>query len=101
MIIAVDYDNTYTADREIFEILIKLFLERGHTVVCVTGRGKFESQPVLDSIGKLVPCVFAGGEWKKIAAEKAGYKVDVWIDDDPSYIMRQYLLKGLNETDES
>lgn len=92
MIVAVDYDNTYTAAPELFEKLIKLFQEDGHTVICVTGRGLDMSKPVMDSIGKLIPCVFAGGEWKKDAAEKQGYKVDVWIDDNPSYIMKQVLL---------
>jgi hydroxymethylpyrimidine pyrophosphatase-like HAD family hydrolase len=92
MIISVDYDNTYTAAPELFTQLIKLFQDAGHTVICVTGRGTDMSQPVLDSIGKLVPCIFAGGEWKRTAAEQAGYKVNIWIDDDPSYIMKQTLL---------
>lgn len=92
MIISVDYDNTYTADPELFTQIIKLLQAAGHTVICVTGRNDAISQPVLDSIGKLIPCVFAGGEWKRDAAAKAGYKVDIWIDDDPTYIGKQILL---------
>lgn len=92
MIVAVDYDNTYTAAPELFEKIIQLFQEAGHTVICVTGRGLDMSQPVMDSIGKLIPCIFAGGDWKIDAAAKHGYKVDIWIDDNPSYIMKQVLL---------
>jgi hypothetical protein len=49
-------------------------------------------QVVLDSIGKLVPVVFAGGEWKREVALKQGYKVDVWIDDMPEYIGPQTII---------
>lgn len=92
MIIAVDYDNTYTADPAVWDEVIKLFLERGHTVICVTARPELMGQPVLDSIGKLVPCLFAGAEWKREYALKRGYKVDVWMDDSPEYIGPQNLI---------
>ena len=36
-----------------------------------------------------MPIVFAADGWKRSAAEAAGYKVDVWIDDHPEYIDAQ------------
>ena len=94
MIIAIDYDNTYTGDPIIFNAVIDLFRAGGHTVICVTGRDDSGAMadPVNNSIGKLVPVVFAGKLWKKEAALKRGYKVDVWIDDMPEMIGPQYLI---------
>ena len=92
MILAIDYDNTYTMAPDIWDETIKLFLSAGHTVVCVTARPEVMGQVVLDSVGKLVPVVFAGGEWKRETAIKHGYKVDVWIDDAPEYIGPQTII---------
>lgn len=94
MIVAIDYDNTYTAAPELWNQVIKLFQEAGHTVICVTGRSDNSSMaPVVqDSIGKLVPVVFAGEQWKQEAAKKRGYKVDIWIDDMPITIAPQILI---------
>lgn len=94
MIIAIDYDNTYTTDPEVFNEIIKLLKNGGHIVICVTGRSSdgLMAKPVLDSIGKLVPVIFAGKEWKRVAASKRGYDVNVWIDDMPSSIEKQIII---------
>lgn len=94
MIIAVDYDNTYTADPSTWDNVIKTFQAAGHTVICVTARSDAMGQPVLDSIGQLVPVIFAGAEWKREAALKRGYKVDVWMDDMPEYVGPQTHILG-------
>jgi hypothetical protein len=49
-------------------------------------------QSVLNSIGRLVPVVFAGRDWKRDAAERRGYKVNVWIDDVPEMVAKQILI---------
>lgn len=92
MIIAIDYDNTYTADPDTWDNVIKTLQVAGHTLVCVTGRSEAMGLPVLNSIGKLIPVVFAGPEWKRDAALKRGYKVDVWIDDMPEMVGKQVLI---------
>lgn len=94
MIIAIDYDNTYSSDPECFNNVIALFKAFGHTVICVTGRSNdgIMDIPVRESIGKLVPVIFAGQDWKQVAAEKHGYKVNIWIDDMPMMINKQLLL---------
>jgi hypothetical protein len=87
MIIAIDYDNTYTADPETFNKVIALFKEAGHDVICVTAREDgVLGVPVRNSIGKLVPVIFAGSVAKRTAAKKRGYIVDVWVDDMPMMI---------------
>jgi len=86
MIIAIDYDGTYSADPITFNEVIKLFLGAGHTVICVTARPEVMGAEVLASIGKFVPVVFANGEWKAEAAKKQGYNVSICIDDMPGLI---------------
>lgn len=93
MIIGIDYDNTYSADPEGWIQVIKLMQARGHQFVCVTGRsnqGEF-GQQVIQAINGLIPIVFAGEFWKRDAAEKHGWKIDVWIDDNPEYIAKQHI----------
>lgn len=92
MIISIDYDNTYTADPALWNNFIQTALDIGHTVICITARPEVMGQVVLDSVGKLVPVIFAGGEWKREMAVKNGYKVDVWIDDMPEYIGPQTII---------
>jgi hypothetical protein len=93
MIISIDYDSTYTVDPTLWNDFIGLAKIAHHTVICVTARPEIMGQVVLDSIGKLVPVIFAGGDWKREVALKHGYKVDVWIDDAPEYIGQQFLIK--------
>ena len=94
MIVAIDYDNTYTAAPELWNQVIKLFQDANHIVICVTGRTEdpILSEPVLYSVGKLVPVIFAGSLWKREAALKRGYKVDIWIDDMPEMVSKQLLI---------
>lgn len=94
MIIALDYDNTYTADPEFWNKFILDAEEAGHKVICVTGRSDTEdfARPVMESIGKLCQVVFAGPKWKRDAALAKGWKVDVWIDDMPEMVAKQVLL---------
>jgi hypothetical protein len=94
MIIAIDYDNTYAADPHTFNEVIEVFKAAGHTVICVIGRPAIMGKPVLDSIGQLVPVVFAGADWKREAAQARGYKVNVWIDDMPGTIDKPPSIMG-------
>jgi hypothetical protein len=36
----------------------------------------------------MMPIVFANGAWKEEAATRAGYNIDIWIDDHPEGIRR-------------
>jgi hypothetical protein len=90
MIIGLDYDNTYTRDPEGWTACIKLMQARGHEVVLVTSRSPLLSEEVKKAVGDVVDgMVFAGHIWKRTAAQKNGWDVDVWIDDLPVNIAPQ------------
>ncbi|MDP2141347.1 MAG: hypothetical protein Q8L20_11100 [Gammaproteobacteria bacterium] len=80
MLIAIDYDKTWTLDPHLWEIFAGNCRLYGHRLICVTGR--HPSQPV----PLQMPIVYAHNEFKRRAAERAGYKVDIWIDDMPGVI---------------
>lgn len=81
MLIALDYDLTYTADPEFWELVVRVGLSRGHRFICVTGRRDSDPVPPLP-----MPVVYAGDVLKSRAAARAGYVPDVWIDDMPGTI---------------
>lgn len=95
MNIAIDYDNTYTADPEGWTEFIKMMKARGHEVICVTARDDLVmGEPVRRDLGGLIPIVFAAGEWKQVAAERRGWKINVWIDDMPQTIAKPVQILG-------
>lgn len=79
LVIGIDYDGTITADPAFWFGFATLARKHGHQVVVVTGR--IEPPPV----GTL-PVVCCGNEYKRRAAERAGWAVDIWIDDEPGHI---------------
>lgn len=84
MLISLDYDLTYTADPEFWDAVVLAGKARGHQFVCVTGRAEPPQAPrqrVPD-----MPIVCAPHTYKRGAARRAGYFVDVWIDDSPGAI---------------
>lgn len=85
---AVDFDGTYAADPDLFCALIMEMERRGHRAVIVTGRSDTPpwNEEVRAAIPMGIPVVFAGAHWKRVAAMHAGYRVDIWIDDNPEYI---------------
>lgn len=85
MILGLDYDYTYTADPDFWDAVIAHAEQRGHAVVCVTGR---EAPPERHErqLPPTVPVVCAGDQYKRFAAAAAGHSVDVWIDDCPGTI---------------
>jgi len=88
MIFGIDYDGTFSRDPVGFGLVVGVLRSRGHVCICVTGRsdeGQWGAE-VKRGIAGLMPIVFAAGRWKAGAAERAGYKVDVWIDDMPEGI---------------
>lgn len=90
MLIALDYDDTFTVDPDFWREVIRMGRERGHEFVCVTGRHTapdFTREPA-------IPCsvVCAPLDYKDPVARAEGIKVDVWIDDCPQYIRREGLL---------
>lgn len=98
MIIAIDYDKTWTADPDLWQQFCELAEARNHTTVMVTGRKAWSDDMARSGLPRGMQIIYAGDEFKQRAAEKAGVKVDVWIDDMPGTIQPNLLLdtsKGL------
>ena len=87
MIIAIDYDDTFTRDTLLWRNFIELAQKLGHEVVCITNR---RNPPVQGTGEDLLPeevqVICADDRFKKVAALQAGYQVDIWIDDNPGSI---------------
>lgn len=83
MLISLDYDNTYTADPNFWDQVVNIGRASGHEFVCITGR---REPPGTHERRIPMTVVCAGGTYKRHAAAKAGFAVDVWIDDMPQLI---------------
>lgn len=83
MIIALDYDNTFTADTKCWLKIIDMLQKHGHDVVIVTSRFEiFENKREITNATGL-PVIFCNHNGKAESAKKQGYVPDIWIDDDP------------------
>lgn len=88
MIIALDYDQTYTCDPPAWNEFIELMQRHGHTVYCVTMRDRTEGQVVHDALGHKVDGVFCTDRQAKADYMRdCGIQIDVWIDDTPAWII--------------
>lgn len=81
--IAIDFDDTFTADEELWKLFIDVAKMRGHNVICITARNPTEDnvRDVPKAIG--VPVYFTSGGEKLKFSEEHGLSVDIWIDDSP------------------
>lgn len=89
MHIALDYDLTYTADREGWDAFITLMRARFHVVSIVSYRDaaidwNADLTRLRDELKIPVHCT--GGVAKKWWCQTNGVRVDVWIDDSPKSI---------------
>jgi hypothetical protein len=91
--IAIDFDNTWTADCLLW-LNIYTYLIEYHNVIIATGRTEFSDDMDRFYLPTEISIVYCGKELKDIACKKAGYKVDIWIDDMPETI-RQPLIDNL------
>lgn len=76
MIIAIDYDGTYTADPVLWEHFIDCALLGGHQVTCVTMR--YPTEPIEMSC----PVFYTSRKAKAVA-----FVADIWIDDKPHWLL--------------
>ncbi len=89
MLVALDYDNTYTADPKCFQEVIRCFQSCGHKVIIATMRDKeLDYHPDFDTLRDNydVETVFCDGNSKRKVTQLNGYVVDIWIDDWPEGI---------------
>ena len=88
MLIALDYDGTFTEDPTLWVSFIAMAQAHGHDVIGVTMRYEFEKNTMLKSYASLLDrVIFTGRLAKKPFLEAEGIKVDIWIDDRPDFIL--------------
>jgi hypothetical protein len=86
--IALDYDDTYTADPGLWNLFIKSARERGHKVICVTCRNSRWADDDCLSPLKALPVLvyYTDMAPKRWHMEQLGITVDIWIDDCPECV---------------
>lgn len=86
MLIAIDYDDTWSRDPEFWRGVCTLAEQRGHTVIGVTAREEDEHGDMCQHYFRLRRFHTAGKAKRKFVEERMGRPVDVWIDDSPEFI---------------
>jgi len=86
--IAIDYDDTYTADTEAWTEVIRTLQDHKHVVICVSARrDDFNHRRELqNALPPGVELLLSYDEPKRQFAKRHGYDVDIWIDDKPEAI---------------
>lgn len=100
--IAVDYDETYTADPDLWYEFMSSARDRGHHVfICTYRDDRFDVDETLAFLDQDdFQIVYTRGVAKKWWCEQFGPgKVDIWIDDKPNRIYENSSLsvEGLAE----
>lgn len=83
MLIALDYDGTYTKDKLLWDRFCILAKELGHTVICFTMRHNNNEEKLFSMP---IEVIYTSRKAKKKFAENLGYVVDIWIDDKPAWL---------------
>jgi len=90
MIIALDYDNTFTLDPDFWHDFIKKAQEKNHEVLIVTSRWPAKEAHVCEIITNTFPELtihFTCKRPKKQVMKELGITINVWIDDSPESIL--------------
>lgn len=93
MIFALDYDNTFSRNPRFWETFIEEAFGYGYSVYIVTSRGEdtpIEHHDYLKDEHK-VHTIYCNYRAKKLVTEQLGIKIDIWIDDNPKYIVEGFI----------
>lgn len=87
--IALDFDDTFTADPDLWNSFIASAKKRGHTIIIATMRHPSECARVFEMVKGVdhANMFFTGRCAKKPFIEARGVFPDIWIDDNPRYIL--------------
>lgn len=86
MNIALDYDNTYTADPVLWNMFLNNCILRGHKVYIITMRYENEVPQSIKDEHKIVRVIATGRKAKEKFVNNLNIKIDIWIDDAPYFI---------------
>lgn len=86
--IAIDFDDTFTADVATWSSVIGILRAAGHKVICVSARRNELShrQQLQRALPEGVEVLLSYDTPKRLFAKAHGHDVDIWIDDMPEAI---------------
>jgi methyl coenzyme M reductase subunit C-like uncharacterized protein (methanogenesis marker protein 7) len=85
MIIALDYDDTYTQDPALWNEIVELIRAKGHDISIVSERNPEDMEDF--DVGAWLDIYFTNGMPKReYMSLLENIQVDVWIDDQPEEI---------------
>lgn len=88
LLIALDYDGTYTADPKFWLEFIKFATARGHEVIVATMRNDDELDDMCDELFEVVNRVIpTNRNAKRTFLKSFGIEPHIWIDDQPHFIV--------------
>lgn len=87
MNIAIDFDDTYTADTDLWDLFVRQARARNHNVYCVTWRS--EQQPIYGD-SPWTDVIYCDLKAKREVCYSRNIYIDVWCDDNPHAIFKDY-----------
>lgn len=89
--IALDYDNTYSADPNFWIQFIQTSMDYGHNVFIVTYRDdRYDRNSDLEFLNAIIPVYYTRGcakkWWMNQFAPEEHSKVHIWIEDRPESV---------------
>lgn len=90
MLIALDYDKTYTRDPILWTDFILLAKVAGHVVICLTMR-RYPEEKIPKEHMETIDIIYTDRKAKKKYAEEHNLFVDIWIDDNPAWLFEDAL----------
>lgn len=89
MNIGLDYDDTYTRDPKSWDMFIFIMRQAGHNVYIVTWRDEEEGKAVHQELAHKTDGIYCTDRKAKAKFMfDQGICIDVWIDDNPSAILK-------------
>jgi hypothetical protein len=86
MLIALDYDDTYTRDPVLWLDFVHKAQARGHTVICATMRYQHETLSMCVKLQSAVEIICTSRQAKQPYLHAQGLFPDIWIDDSPHWL---------------
>ena len=87
ILFALDYDDTYTRDPDLWLTFIELLRARGHDVVVATMRHESEKDDMDPRLTSQLMVHFTAGMGKKAVLASRSVRPCIWIDDRPDWIV--------------
>lgn len=86
MLIALDYDDTYTRDPLAWLTVVAFMKSKGHEFICCTMRTPGEAHNIHPPLRELMPVHCTSRKAKAEYLSGLGIRPDIWIDDNPRWL---------------